>query len=210
MEVGPIELRCVKQKEVTGMVTGNRGPVGGVRVLLFSHGAKVGGGQAKTDAAGRFSITMAAGIERVVAHVAALGYGYKPMWVNLVDEPLHLRVEEGAGVIEIAEPVEQDALMALGLQIGIFREGLPVHTTLSGFSNSPAEGDLPGWFEYPNLAPGPFTACFLNPAATFGAPLTVADGFGCDTGVLTAGSRLILSPRPPSIQTPAAESGASR
>ncbi len=99
---------------------------------------QVGGGQAKTDAAGRFSITMAAGIERVVAHVAALGYGYKSMWVNLADGPLHLRVEEGAGVIEIAEPVEQDALMALGLQIGIFREGLPVHTTLSGFSNSPA------------------------------------------------------------------------
>ena len=202
MEVGPIELRCEEHKEVTGTVTGKRGPVGGVRVLLVSHGAKVGGGQAKTDAAGRFSIRLAADIERVVAHVAALGYGYKPMRVNLTGEPLHLRVEEGAGVIAIAEPAKQDALMALGLQIGIFREGLPVHTALSGFSNLPADGEEPGWFEYPNLAPGSFTACFLNPAATFGAPLTVADGFGCDTGVVKAGGRLILRPKPPALNGP--------
>ncbi len=196
-EVGPIELRCRKQKRITGTVTGRRGPVGAARVRLVGAGAQLGGGEATTGADGGFSVTMPTNVVRAVAHVAAPGYGYRPVRVTLGEEPLHLRVEEEAGIVEIVRPGDEDSLMSRDLRLVLFRGGLEVHTNLTGFNSSQEVDGQLGWYRIPGLAPGEFTACILGPAPTPGMAPAMAESSACDSGQLTAGARLRLSPQPP-------------
>lgn len=192
--VGPVELRFLPMRSLSGRVVSAAGPVPGAQVTIAATLPPVGGGIVTSEPDGSFEIEIPEATQRVTAVVAAPGYALRA-FDAAVGAPLSLPVSPEQGDLEIRLGLPAEEIIRRDLRVAVYQNGLELWpNTLREWSLHqgqpwPGPGTGPVALRVPRLAPGDYRICFI--------PLRLAAGeppAGCASGILFAGSTLTLEP----------------
>jgi hypothetical protein len=194
--VGPVDLRLLPMRRLSGTVISPSGPVPGAQLAVVATVPPVGGGFVTSEPDGSFEIEVPAITQRIMAIVAAPGYALRAIDA-MVGPPLAFRISEEGGDLEIRAGLAAEELARRDLTVAIYQNGLELlPNTLREWSRQhgqpwPGPSSGPVTLRIPSLAPGDYRICFV-PSRLPRQEAPAPSGAKCDSGVLFAGGVLSL------------------
>ncbi|MES1244183.1 MAG: carboxypeptidase-like regulatory domain-containing protein [Acidobacteriota bacterium] len=193
--VGPIQLRFLPMRRLSGRVLSPAGPVPGAQVTVVATVPPVGGGVVLSEPDGSFEIELPEVARRITAVVAAPGYALRAFDTS-VDTPVSFPVSRDEGDLEIRLGLATEELTRRDLRVAVYQNGLEIlPNTLYEWSRQqgqpwPGSSSGPVSLRIPGLAPGDYRIC-LVPLRLQEEP-TVSSQAECDAGALFANGVLTL------------------
>lgn len=193
--VGPIQLRFLPMRRLSGRVLSPAGPVAGAQVTVVATVPPVGGGIVMSEPDGSFELELPEVTQRITAVVAAPGYALRA-FDAAVGPPLSFAVSREDGDLEIRLGLSTEELTRRDLRVAVYQNGLEIlPNTLREWSRQrgqPWPGSMSGAvaLRIPGLAPGEYRICLV--------PLRLQEEPGgssqmeCDSGALFVGGLLAL------------------
>jgi hypothetical protein len=194
--VGPIELRLLPMRRLSGTILSPSGPVPGAQVTVIATVPPVGGGLATSEPDGSFEIEVPEITQRITAIVAAPGYSLRA-FEAVVGSPLSFHVSQDRGDLEIHLDMATEDLSRRNLTIAVYQNELELQSsTLYEWSRQQGQpwqssSSGPVTLRIPSLAPGDYRIC-LVPLRLPREEAPAPSGAECDSGVLFAGGALSL------------------
>jgi hypothetical protein len=193
--IGPIQLRFLPMRRLSGKVLSPAGPVPGAQVTVVATVPPVGGGIVLSEPDGSFDIELPEVTQRITAVVAAPGYALRA-FDAAVETPVSFPVSRDEGDLEIRLGLSTEELTRRDLRVAVYQNGLELlPNTLREWSRQqgqpwPVSLSAPVAVRIPGLAPGDYRIC-LVPLRIEGEP-AVSPRMECDSGALFASGALAL------------------
>lgn len=195
-DLGPVEIRLRKTRQVAGIVQSPFGPVAGASVDVVPFRPIVMfGDTVHTDLDGSFSAQVPGLTETASAVVSAPGFALRAFAVKVGEPPAPLPVSTAGGTLEVLLPEESEATRKESLSLWVFQNGLPLSLQALGeWALRHGQSSDPRKSIFPEMAPGEYRVCIvaqsvLVPWEVSGWTAPLAK---CVAGQLEAGGTLRL------------------
>lgn len=193
--IGPIQLRFLPMRRLSGKILSPAGPVPGAQVTVVATVPPVGGGIVMSEPDGSFEIELPEIVQRINAVVAAPGFALRA-FEAAAGAPVSFPVSADEGDLEIRMALSTEELARRDLRVAVYQNGLELlPNTLREWSQQrgrPWPGSLsnPVALRIPGLAPGDYRICLvpLRLQEEAAAPPRVE----CASGTLFTGGVLAL------------------
>jgi hypothetical protein len=189
---GPIELHLEANRRLAGRVTSTRGPVAGAGVDVMTFGAEQRQvSAATTDLEGRFETVIPDAATRAFAVLSPPGFALAGYDLPLDGTPLDLPAVDLGGRLEVTVPATFAARRLILVVLQNDRM-LPLSDLLRwSLGHGVALSDKSDLLEVPDVAPGAYKACLVQPAVVPESQLfLLIDRSPCAGGVLAPGGLL--------------------
>ncbi len=196
---GPVELRLLGTKQLTGMVIGPSGPVIGAPLTIWPRSpTAMVAESARSGIDGTFSAEVPSRTSRLLVWISAPGYPFQGFESAVSNEPLAIALTSEGGDLHLRWPLTLDKMDVVRPWPLLFHNGADLGNgaILAHLTNSGQPLPTPGSSEMTvrNMAVGEYTLCLADEATLIAKHLAESRTpvGGCASGTLTPGATLTL------------------